>query len=382
MKKKIPEKALYWFKKAAAAGDVQAQMYCAAAYLFGLGTKENSDTARKYYIDAAKAGNALAQYTLGMHFLESRDQRNKKLGAVWLTKAADQGFTEAQAKLGELYANGSVVTRDNNKAVDLLMKAAAQNSSSAMTTLGELAIKQNQIETGKDWLTKAANAHNGRAAMSLARLYLDQKSSIYNPQTGFMWTLQAAQNGSGEAQQALALLYKEGKGVAMNPQLAEQWELKAKATLAKKDSEVAPAIEAARWLSNGKTDNFTDNSYSLGGIYSAWQNPLALKENNYNSAPQMETVSRAEIYKPNFTMVQPSEIPINDYFDLIAPMLNANHVATWTFPRYPLDKQIEALQANESLALEHKPRQSMVDEGSPYPEKPGPQDFNYFKEKR
>ncbi|KTD31094.1 tetratricopeptide repeat protein [Legionella maceachernii] len=381
IEEKNPEKALYWFKKAAAAGDVQAQMYCAAAYLFGLGTKENSDTARKYYIDAAKAGNALAQYTLGMHFLESRDQRNKKLGAVWLTKAADQGFTEAQAKLGELYANGSVVTRDNNKAVDLLMKAAAQNSSSAMTTLGELAIKQNQIETGKDWLTKAANAHNGRAAMSLARLYLDQKSSIYNPQTGFMWTLQAAQNGSGEAQQALALLYKEGKGVAMNPQLAEQWELKAKATLAKKDSEVAPAIEAARWLSNGKTDNFTDNSYSLGGIYSAWQNPLALKENNYNSAPQMETVSRAEIYKPNFTMVQPSEIPINDYFDLIAPMLNANHVATWTFPRYPLDKQIEALQANESLALEHKPRQSMVDEGSPYPEKPGPQDFNYFKEK-
>ena len=73
---KDPEKALYWCKKSASAGDIQAQMYCAAAYLFGVGTKKNDNTARRYYIDAAKNGNAIAQFTLGEHFLASRDQNS------------------------------------------------------------------------------------------------------------------------------------------------------------------------------------------------------------------------------------------------------------------------------------------------------------------
>ena len=46
-------------------------MYCAAAYMFGLGTKKNPDTARRYFIDAAKNGNAIAQYTLALIFLKA-----------------------------------------------------------------------------------------------------------------------------------------------------------------------------------------------------------------------------------------------------------------------------------------------------------------------
>ncbi|WP_028388068.1 tetratricopeptide repeat protein [Legionella fairfieldensis] len=378
---KDPEKALYWFKKAASAGDLQAQMYCAAAYMFGLGTKKNPDIARKYYVDAAKSGNALAQYTLGSYFLESRDQRNKKLGAVWLSKAAVQGDVKAQARLGQMYATGTVVGKDIPKAVELLSKAAAQNSSAAMIALGELAIKQDQWETGIGWLTKAVTEQDTRAELTLAHEYLDSKSKYYNPKTAFMWMLQAAQKGSKEAQQALALMYKEGKGVAVNQQLADQWLQKAKETAVQKESQLPAEIQAARWLSNDKTDNFTTDTYKLGGIYSAWQNPLALKENNYNQAPQMEMVTRAELYQPQFKMMQPNEIAINDYFDLIAPMLNAGHAAKWTFPRYHLDKQIEALQQNESLVMRHKPRVSMTDEGKPYPEKATSKTFNYVEEK-
>lgn len=72
-----PEQALYWFKKASDANDVPAQMYCAAAYLFGLGVQKNSDTARRYFIEAAKNGNSIAQATLGNYFLDSRDQNSK-----------------------------------------------------------------------------------------------------------------------------------------------------------------------------------------------------------------------------------------------------------------------------------------------------------------
>jgi enhanced entry protein EnhC len=380
LKEKDLEKALYWFKKAAAAGDIQAQMYCAAAYMFGLGTKKNSDTARRYHIDAAKNGNPIAQYTLGTYFLESRDQRNKKLGVIWLTKAAEQGDFHAQALLGEMYAQGKMVERDNAKAAELLVKAADQNSLSAMITLGEMAIKQNQLDVGRDWLTKATTGQDPRAEMALARLYIDPKSKLYDPKMAFMWTLHAAQNGYSEAQQALAFLYKEGKGVIANQQLAAQWEQRAKETAVQKPPRIEPEILAARWLSNDKVSKLTADTYGLGGIYSAWQNPQALKENNYNLPPRMEVVTRAELYKPRFTMIQPREVPINEYFDLIAPSLNAHLAFSWTFPRYELDKQIESLQRNESLVLQHSLEKSIVEESCPYIEESRPKPFNYFAE--
>jgi len=95
VKKDLP-KALYWFSKAANSGDVNAQMYCAAAYIYGVGTSVNEDKARRYYIDAARAGNPIAQFTLAEHFLNSRQSGNRTLGLLWLQKAAAQGFPEAQ----------------------------------------------------------------------------------------------------------------------------------------------------------------------------------------------------------------------------------------------------------------------------------------------
>ncbi len=379
---KNPEQALYWFKKAAEAGDTPAQMYCAAAYMFGLGTKKNEDTARRYFIDAAKNGNAIAQSTLGTYFIESRDQNSKKLGVIWLTKAAAQGDVAAEARLGELYINGTIVPRDTAKGLELLVKAAKENSYLAMVALGELAIKQNQLSTAKDWLTKAVSieGQGAKAELALARLYKDPRL-LNDPKIAFTWTLQAAQKGVPEAQSALALMYKEGKVVAADPLLAEQWQLKAKSKLTEKESNISAEVQAARWLSNGKVENFAANNYGLGGIYSAWQNPHSLKENNYNSAPQMEALTREELYRPNFKMARPQDIPINDYFDLIAPTLNSKNSATWTFPRYPLNRQIEALTKNESLVVTHKKRESMVKEGTPYPKPAALKRFDYFTEK-
>lgn len=103
--KNNPSEALVWFKKAAAIGDNDARMYCAAAYLFGYGTAKNPDMARKYYIDAAKSGVPLAQYTLGKYFLGSRDKQSKQLGLIWLSKAAKLGSAQAQQTLEKLEKN-------------------------------------------------------------------------------------------------------------------------------------------------------------------------------------------------------------------------------------------------------------------------------------
>ena len=371
-----PEAALNWFKKAAAAGDVQAQMYCAAAYLFGYGVKENKETAKRFYIDAAKNGNAIAQYTLAVQFLDSRDRGNKKLGLIWLTKSVEKENPKAQLKLGELYASGTLVSRDVAKAQELMEKAANQNYTPAMVVLGETAQKSGDLDAALKWYGLAASKKSAVAEFALAKLYLDEKSKIYDAKLGFMWMLRSAQNDYPQAQQALSDLYKEGKIVQADSNLVQQWQLQATANLAKQ--QLPADVEASLWLSNDKGRNFTASNYRLGGIYNAWQNPMALKENNYNRAPQMDEVTRKVLYKPQFVMANPKDIAISEYFDILAPMLNGNQAEDWSFKRYPINRQIQALQNAESLALLHPDQISVADELMPYPVKSDPQAFNYL----
>ena len=343
-----PDLALNWFKKAAAQADYQAQMYAAAAYLFGYGVQKNPDAARRYYIDAARAGNTLAQYTLAMEFLNSRDGGNRKMGLIWLNKAVDKGYTLAEYKLGTVYAAGTGVTRDLDKAQALLKKAAEKNCAPAQLTLGQL--------------------------------FSDSKSSLYNPKLALFWMKKAALNEDIEAALALVGFYKEGKIVPADEKLAQQWQAKVDANQAKKSQkpDKVSALVAA-WLSQDKSQDFSNTVYGLGGIYSAWNNKDALNENNYNPSPKIHVIKRKELYKPDFVMASPKEIPINDYFDFLAPTLSGKEVGTWYFPRYPLDPQIQALLDSQSYVLEPAPWQSAIDDGRTYPvsaEEPA----NYFDE--
>lgn len=342
-----PDLALNWFKKAASQADLDAQMYSAAAYLFGYGVQKNPDAARRYYIDAARSGNVLAQYTLAMEFLTSRDGGNRKMGVIWLNKAADKGYTQAEYKLGELYASGTNVARDPVKAQILLTKAAEQGSSPAQVALG--------------------------------KFYSDSKNTFYNPKLALLWMQKAAQANEAEAQLALANFYKEGKIVPADQKMAQSLQDKAKANLAKSIHLDQPANQVAAWLSQDKSQDLAKTVYGLGGIYSAWNNKVALQENNYNPSPKMHRITRQELYKPEFVLVSPKEIPINDYFDFLAPTLSGRDEGSWYFPLYPIDEQVQALLDNQSFVLEPAPWQSAIDSGRTYPVS-SEESVNYFDE--
>jgi enhanced entry protein EnhC len=378
---KSPEDAFQWYKKAAEQNDVAAQMYCAAAYLYGYGVKENQDTARRYYIDAAKNGNDVAQYALAMDFLSSKDSRNKKMGEIWLTKAAMKGNPRAQKSLGDLYLSGSLVEKDVAKAKELFDSSAKQNYVPAMVSLGDLAHKGGDFEAAKVWLTKAADSNNAEAQMALAEFYLDDKNPLHDNPAAISWMTKAAQQGLEEAQLALSNLYKEGKSVAANETLSKQW-----ADAATKSEEAKPkakdaAKEVANWLSNGDNSNLDQGPYQLGGIYTAWHNPLALQENNYNQPPQMDVVTRKALYKPQFSMVNPNDVPINEFFDNLAPTLDAAQASKWTYPRYALDSQVTALLRDDSLVLRHDLNAPMVDINTTYPTENTVMPFDYLDEK-
>ncbi|QLZ70045.1 endopeptidase IV (plasmid) [Legionella sp. PC1000] len=340
---KDPQQAFTWFKKAADAGDVDAQMFTAAAYMYGVGVKKNMDAATRYYINAAKNGNSIAQFTLAKNFIESRNASNRKLGLIWLNKAVANNNPQAITRLGELYLEGKMLDKDENKGEQLLNQAAAQGFAPAMVALGELALEQNQKEQALQWFNKAGNQQNNEAYLDLAHIYLQQKSPVYDPKTAYMWTLKAAQNGLPQAKRELAEMYQKGIGVEVAPDLAKQWLNQAMQDESAKNQEAALA-QAALWLSNGTTDKLEQTDFQMKGILSAWHNPMVLGDFAYNQGPQLKKMMRQSVFHPQFELVQPNDVPITSYYDALLSKTPGFQANQWTYPHYPLDHQLSVLE--------------------------------------
>jgi TPR repeat protein len=85
----------------------------------------------------AQEGDAEAQYKLGKMYYDGEGvTKNYQKAVEWLRKAAGQGLDKAQNSLGYMYANGYGVTKDYQKAVEWYRKAAEQGLDKAQTNLG------------------------------------------------------------------------------------------------------------------------------------------------------------------------------------------------------------------------------------------------------
>jgi uncharacterized protein len=63
---------------------------------------------------------------------------NEQRGIDWYLKAANQGYADAQFKLGQIYENGFGVATDYKKAREWYEKAANQRHANAQYALGWL----------------------------------------------------------------------------------------------------------------------------------------------------------------------------------------------------------------------------------------------------
>lgn len=342
------EKALKWFKQAADQGDLDAQLYTAAAYMFGVGTRSNSDVARRYHIMAARQGNGISQYALAEHFLDSKQAQNKKLGLIWLNKAVETGNLDAKLKLAQLYAKGYLVTKDLNKARELI----AQNNDNpkALYVAGEIAKNSNDLIQAKDLFLKAANANDVEAQYQLYQLFSQKDSPFRDTTEAVNWLTKAAENNLKIAQSTLAKVYSDGVLVTKDENLAKLWNQKAKANEQEKNNE----SKASLWLSAGKYQKLSDCGYKLTGIFTNWHNKNMLQENNYNQHPQMNVVTKEMLFKPKFVMMTPNEIPISEYYDALATTLTKDNSKEHDFPDYPLTKVLKVQNNNISQIPEIK----------------------------
>ena len=85
----------------------------------------------------AEAGNAGAQCRLGnMYAFGEGVPKDDAEAAKWYRKAADQGHAQAQNSLGLMYAFGEGVPKDDAEAVKWFRKAADQGIAQAQYNLG------------------------------------------------------------------------------------------------------------------------------------------------------------------------------------------------------------------------------------------------------
>lgn len=367
--KQNPEKAYYWFNKLAEKDDLQGQLYVIAARQYGYGVRKEPSRAQKYYIDAAKKGNAIAQYVLGKEFLKSRHSRSRKLGLIWLKKSAEQEYPRAQYFLGNIYLNGKHAGRDKARAIDFWAKAAENGYVPAMLALGKLAFKQKEYRVAKSWFEKGAKAHSPSSMLALSELYLDKDAPFYDSKSAFIWTLKAADMHYAKAQEALAKMYKEGQGVRVDLKRAKQWEVQADKT-AQQNKKTAAESKLLALVSNGKATSLQQTPYYLHGILTNWTNKNSMLQGQYNASPKMRSIQPSEIFKPDFSITMPESVKFSEYYNLLAPMLSANGKSEWRFPRYPLDDHIQRLMTNETLVVPHFKWRSMIEPGSPYPQAP------------
>ena len=99
--------AIYWWKKAAAQGNVESMFQLGSAFLFGNQiakfVPDPDREAAMWYFQAASAGHAEAQYHLGLLFLAGKGvQENRQESARWMQKAAAQGHAEAKRALPKI----------------------------------------------------------------------------------------------------------------------------------------------------------------------------------------------------------------------------------------------------------------------------------------
>ena len=124
--------AAFWYKKAAAKGNTDAQTNLAAMYAAGRGVEANPLEAARLYRQAAEAGNVRAQYSLALMYHLGQGVTKSFADAIhWYESAARQGDANAMNNMAFMYGMGEGVEQSNIEAYVWFALAASRGNKDA-----------------------------------------------------------------------------------------------------------------------------------------------------------------------------------------------------------------------------------------------------------
>lgn len=132
------KEAVKWYRLAAEQGNVFAQNNLGVCYETGQGVTQDYDKAVKWYRKSAEQGGKVAQYNLGLYYSDGKGglPQDYEEAVMWFRKSAMQRYANAQYNLGYCYENGHGVPQDYKEAVKWYRRAAKQENPEALYCLG------------------------------------------------------------------------------------------------------------------------------------------------------------------------------------------------------------------------------------------------------
>ncbi len=131
--------------------------------------RKDYEVAYQLALPAAQAGDASAQYLVGIQLWRGRGVvRNDVDAARWFASAAELNHSDAMTDLAAMYRVGEGVEKDTRRAFSLSMKAAEMGNASAQSDVGQSYMRG--IGVGKDivharyWLERADAVESAQEA--------------------------------------------------------------------------------------------------------------------------------------------------------------------------------------------------------------------------
>jgi len=154
----------------------------------------------------AAEGDADYQYMLGLVYDGGLFEITEDYAeaARWYRLAADQGITDAQRRLGGMFALGEGVTQDYAESVKWYRLAADQGDAASQYSLGlrymnGQGVPQNDLEAVK-WFRLAANQGYAQGQAFLASMYSGGRGVPQDDIEALKWTKLAAEQGHVNSQ--------------------------------------------------------------------------------------------------------------------------------------------------------------------------------------
>jgi TPR repeat protein len=178
------------------------------------------------YRAAAEAGDAEAQYQLALCYFPAADdptpailltkeerRRGQRLGLQWFGKAAKQGHTKANTRMGICFNHKMAGCPQNKKTAFRYFKLAAeQGDPEAMYYLATLHLFYDAVEPdtekGHEWCLKSA-----QAGYSWAQVVMSWRFSRKDPVAQIKWIELAAEQGNPTGLCKVAMAHESGQGV-------------------------------------------------------------------------------------------------------------------------------------------------------------------------
>ncbi|WWD21034.1 hypothetical protein CI109_105515 [Kwoniella shandongensis] len=238
------EKAYYLYLMASKLNHPAATYRSAVCNEIGAGTRKDPNRAVLFYRKAAALGDTAAMYKLGMILLGGLliQQRNPREAIVWLRRAASQADEDNPHALHELALlherpnNGGIVPHDLNMARELFTQAAQLGYAPAQFKLGschEFGTLGCPIDPRRSiaWYTRAAEKGDSEAELALSGWYLTGSEGVLKQSDteAYLWGRKAANKGLAKAEYAVGYYTEIGIGVKQDIELAKRWYMRAAA---------------------------------------------------------------------------------------------------------------------------------------------------------